>query len=153
MCRTARGLELGEVLNRADDVAGEPDGTVLRRVTVSDQLLAERIERNRREAFDACQQLLNSRGVAAVLMDVEHLFDGRSLYFYFLGETTSELDAITSELAETYDAEVQFRRFAQTLTEGCGPDCGTESAQGGGCGTGGCSSCAVAAACGKGKKI
>ncbi len=80
-------------------------------------------------------------------MDVEHLFDGRTLWFYFLGEITPELSSITDELAELYEAQVQFRRFAETLTAGCGPGCGTEDAQGQGCqscGTG----CAIAGACG-----
>ena len=38
----------------------------------------------------------------------------------------------------TYEADVQFRKFAETLTEGCGPGCGTEEAKG----QGGCDSCA-----------
>lgn len=152
VCRTARGLEVGEVLNGVDGAIGDIDGLLLRRLTGSDHLLLERIERNRRQAFAACRRLLDERRLDAVLMDVELLFDGRSLYFYFLGEPTAELDAITDELAEAYDAEVQFRRFAQTLVEGCGPSCGTEEAAGGGCGTGGCVSCAVATACGKGQR-
>ena len=41
----------------------------------------------------------------------------------------------------------EFRRFADTLSEGCGPGCGTEEAMGqGGCES--CTSCAVASACG-----
>ena len=87
-------------------------------------------------------------GGRVVLVDVEHLFDGQSLFFYFLGETTPELDALTSELAELYEAQVQFRKFTDTLTAGCGPHCGTEQAGSGGCGSGGCSTCAVAGACG-----
>ena len=55
---------------------------------------------------------------------------------------TPELDALTAELAEVYEAKAQFRKFAETLTAGCGPHCGTE-AEGGGCGSGGCSTCAV----------
>ena len=77
-------------------------------------------------------------------MDVEHLFDGASLYFYFLGEVTSQIEAITRELADAYDSKVQFRQFADAVERGCGPDCGTEAAEG--CGTG-CSSCAIASAC------
>jgi hypothetical protein len=80
----------------------------------------------------------------AALMDVEQLFDGRTLVFYFLGEMTGELEALTNELAELYESRVQFRQFADAVNEGCGPGCGTESAAG--CKT--CvSSCAVAAAC------
>jgi hypothetical protein len=117
-------------------------------VTAADELLLERLERHKQQAFQACRQLLDQRGIDAVLVDVEHLFDGRSLYFYFLGEQPPELERLTEELAEVYDAEVQFRRFARTLADGCGPDCGTERAEGGGCGDGGCASCSVSSACG-----
>ena len=148
VCRTARGLEIGEVLAPLDtNAAGQPDGTLLRRVTIEDDLLLARIEKNRDEAYEACSARLIERGIGAVLVDVEHLFDGQSLYFYFLGETTPELDALTAELAELYEAQVQFRKFTEKLTAGCGPNCGTEQAEGGGCGSGGCSTCAVVGAC------
>jgi cell fate regulator YaaT (PSP1 superfamily) len=149
VCRTSRGLEVGEVLapdGGADDFT-RSDGSLLRRVTVEDDLLLSRLEKHRDEAYSACVAVLAERGIPAVLMDVEHLFDGRSLYFYFLGDVTPELESITDELAAAYEAQVQFRKFSQTLTEGCGPGCGTEDATGGGCGTGGCSTCAVAGAC------
>jgi cell fate regulator YaaT (PSP1 superfamily) len=148
ICRTSRGTELGEVLTADSGAYAGLDGTILRKVTVEDQLLLARLEKHRNQAFQACQRLLRQRDLSAVLMDVEHLFDGRGLYFYFLGEISPELDALTAELADVYDSEVQFRRFAQTLTEGCGPGCGTEQASGQGCGTSGCGSCAVAGACG-----
>jgi hypothetical protein len=82
-----------------------------------------------------------------VLVDVEHLFDGQGLFFYFLGDVTPELEAYTARLAETYEAKVQFRKFTETLIEGCGPGCGTDEVKGrGGCDS--CVSCAVAGACG-----
>jgi hypothetical protein len=141
---------VGEVLSNVDSVASfDSDGAVLRRVTVEDDLLLARLQKNKDEAYAACTTLLAERGIPAVLMDVEHLFDGRSLYFYFLGEVTPEIESLTSELATTYDSAVQFQKFADTLTHGCGPGCGTEDAEGSGCGSGGCSSCAVATACKK----
>lgn len=155
ICRTQRGLEVGEVLAELDErteneAVHEPvDGSLLRRVTVEDDLLLVRLERNREEAYRACEQLLAERRVPAVLVDVEHLFDGQSLLFYFLGDTTPELDEITSELAEVYEAQVQFRKFTDTLTAGCGPGCGTEDAEHG-CASGSCSTCAVA--CGASKR-
>jgi cell fate regulator YaaT (PSP1 superfamily) len=149
VCRTGRGLEIGEVLAPLDSTEQQPtDGTLLRRVTIEDDLLLARIEKNRDEAYHACTQRLIERDIGAVLVDVEHLFDGQSLYFYFLGETTPELDALTAELAELYETEVQFRKFTETLTAGCGPHCGTEHAEGHGCGSGGCSTCAMTGACG-----
>jgi cell fate regulator YaaT (PSP1 superfamily) len=151
ICRTRRGLEVGEVLSHAEAAAERPterpaDGTLLRRVTVEDDLLLGRLERNRDAAFAACSERLQQLALPAVLVDVEHLFDGRSLYFYFLGETTPELDRLTAELAEVYEAKAQLEKFAETLAAGCGPECGTEA--GGGCGSGGCSTCSVLGACG-----
>jgi hypothetical protein len=140
-------VEVGDVLATGCELPGESDGTILRRVTVSDELLLERLERHRHRALRACQSLLDQRRSSAALIDVEHLLDG-SLYFYFLGGHTAELELVTSELADVYDTQVQFRRFAETLASGCGPDCGTEHAAGQGCGTGGCASCAVSGACG-----
>jgi hypothetical protein len=156
ICRTQRGLETGQVLLAASQAASREtpgletlglealDGGILRRCTVEDELLLARLERNRREAYDACTELLANRGLSAVLVDVEHLFDGRSLYFYFLGPVSPEVDVITEELAVAYDAEVQFRAFSDAVQQGCGPDCGTENAAG--CGSS-CASCAIGPAC------
>ena len=150
ICRTRRGLEVGEVLACSDHSLppDEADGQLLRRVTVEDDLLIARLTRLQDEAFAACQRLLAERQVPAVLMEVEHLFDGQSLYFYFLGPPPAEAAEITADLAAEYDATVRFRQFAETLEAGCGPDCGTAAAAG--CGTsGGCASCSLAAACAK----
>lgn len=144
--RTDRGLEIGESLTY-DDGPGEADGPLLRRFTQQDALLAERLERNRGAAYEACVRLLAERGSASVLLDVEHLFDGRGLYFYYLGEPDPTAEAISAELADAYDATAGFGQFADTLQQGCGPGCGTDSAENG-CGTpGGCTTCAVASAC------
>ncbi|MCU0879040.1 MAG: PSP1 domain-containing protein [Pirellulaceae bacterium] len=149
VCRTPRGLEVGEVLSAAEGRTSDAaDGTLLRRITAQDDLLLARLERNREAAYRACEERLIERGIDATLVDVEHLFDGQSLYFYFLGETTPELDALTAELAEVYEAQVQFRKFTETLLAGCGPGCGTDEAENG-CASGGCSTCAVACAVSK----
>lgn len=143
--RTGRGLELGEVLAAPAGPDDAPaDGSILRGLTVEDQLLAARLEKHRHEAFEACTARLAETNSTAVLMDVEHLFDGRTLLFYFLGEMTPELEALTAELAVLYDTQVQFSRFADAVNAGCGPGCGTEEAAG--CKT--CvTGCAVAAVC------
>ena len=150
--RTSRGLEIGEVLSPAADAPpqGQSDGSILRRMTIEDQLLEARLERNRQEAFAACAERIRKLRLGAVLVDVEHLFDGRSLFFYFLGDVPPELEAVTAELAEVYDAAVQFRKFADTVVEGCGPGCGTSDAEGPGCKT--CATgCPIGSACGSPK--
>ena len=149
--RTVRGLEIGHVLappDRDDQDQGQPDGSILRGMTVEDELLADRLEKNKHRAFEACTQRLADLNEEATLIDVEHLFDGRSLIFYFLGAITPAIERITGELADTYESKVKFRNFTDALTNGCGPNCGTENAEGG-CKS--CVSCAVSAACGAAK--
>ena len=112
-------------------------------MTVEDRLLESRLAKNSHAAYAACQQRLNELSLSACLMDVEHLFDGRTLVFYFLGDVPPQVEQLKDELAEVYEVQAQFRTFADALTQGCGPDCGTESAAGHGCGS--CSTgCAVA---------
>jgi len=145
--RTARGLEVGEILAPPDDQHGAVDGPILRRMGVEDGLLEARLAKNCHAAYDACQQRLKELNVSACLMDVEHLFDGRTLVFYFLGDVPPEVEQMTDELAEVYEAKAQFRSFTDAVTTGCGPGCGTSEAEGGGCGS--CSTgCAVSGACG-----
>lgn len=148
--RTRRGLETGNVLSvpdDRDDSRAFADGDLLRGMTIEDELLEARLEKYRQAAYDACATLLSEHKLPAVLMDVEHLFDGQGLFFYFLGEVSPEVESLTGQLADAYEAKVQFRKFTETLIEGCGPGCGTEEAKGqGGCDS--CTSCAVASACG-----
>lgn len=149
VARTSRGLELAEILSsveadaeESDAFADAIDGTILRPVLDTDDLLQVRLARYRDRAFDACRTWLDQNGIAGTLVDVEHLLDGESLYFHFLGEPP-ELDfAASEELAALYEKKIHFRRFAETLQQGCGPGCGTESAANG-CATGGCSTCAT----------
>lgn len=146
--RTGRGMEVGEVLSPPDELgtSSDAEGTILRAMSIEDRLLESRLTKNSHAAFNACQERLHERGLSACLMDVEHLFDGRTLVFYFLGEVPTEVENVTGELAEVYEAKAQFRNFAETLVNGCGPDCGTESASGHGCSN--CATgCAVASAC------
>ena len=146
ICRTARGLEVGRVLTSesAADSTSPIDGELLRPVSSDDELIIQRMERFRDRAFNACAQLVQEHGFSATLVDVEHLFDGQNLFFYFLGEVSPELEKLTETLADTYEAKVKFRKFAETLANGCGPDCGTKDA----CGSNGnCQSCALKGAC------
>lgn len=149
VCRTARGIEVGEVLTPA--VESEPDrvdGQLLRALTAEDRLLQTRLERHQRRAFQACARRIRERDFPVTLVDIELLFDGQSLYFYFLGEVTPEVEAMTQVLAEEYEAKAGIGQFAKLLSEGCGPGCGT--AEGNGCQTSGagCSGCAATGSCG-----
>jgi cell fate regulator YaaT (PSP1 superfamily) len=144
--RTRRGVEVGEILSPPVEIgeSDESEGSILRGMTPEDHLLEARFGKNKDEAFQACVDRLADLDVEATLVDVEHLFDGRSLIFYFLGDVVPTAEQVTAELAESYEANVKFRSFADAVENGCGPNCGTEDAEGG-CSS--CVSCALVGAC------
>ncbi|MDA7950459.1 MAG: PSP1 domain-containing protein [Pirellulaceae bacterium] len=157
LCRSHRGLEVGEILNSvvldegallADSLVQQPEGDLLRHLTPSDDLLWQRLEKNKDKAIAECQSWLTEKSPETLLLDVELLFDGSEIYFYFLGEIAPNLHDYLETLSKKYEATMKIESFAQTLEAGCGPGCGTEAATGG-CGTGGggCSTCSIASAC------
>ena len=147
ICRTPRGLEVGEFLetDKSSKTTVPVDGDLIRTPTSQDEMLLDRLNRNRLEAIEACQKLIEQSGLPVAVLDAELTFDGKELFFYFTGETGPELDAITESLAKAYDAKVRFSEFAELLATGCGPDCGTSASNG--CQDSGCSSCGLKSAC------
>jgi cell fate regulator YaaT (PSP1 superfamily) len=146
ICRTARGLEVGEVVGHACQELNRDqiDGALLREVTAADELILQRLSKNRDQAFESCTGLLREVNCPAILMDVEQLFDGSTLYFYFLGHPPSETESLIQPLAEMYESKIRLAEFALAAELGCGPACGTTDAAG--CGQS-CTGCIVAEAC------
>src|SRR5690606_14397458 len=99
ICRTARGLEVGQVTAEAPEVdesepafdqssdssatatlvvptptelAGMP--TLLRATTAEDELLISRLERYRSDAMEECRRCLAAAGSSAVLLEVDQVF-------------------------------------------------------------------------------
>jgi len=167
VCRTARGLEVGVVLNRltqtpalTPDSPGESasshsnrnaDGQIVRRMTAEDHLLWAHLQTLAEQARSACQDWLRTVSSPDHLLDVEPLLDGRTLYFHFLHQATPETDQYLEPLIAIYQTTVATSDFAHLLEHGCGPGCGTE-AKSGGCGST-CQSCSVAKACAAPKKV
>lgn len=145
ICRTGRGVELGCVVSTAADQS-PGNGTLIRRATAEDELLESRLCKFKQQAVEHCRQELIARNSPIVLLDVDHLFDGRTLIFHFLGEVDQYVQQLTDRLVDAYEKQARLKHFAKLLADGCGPGCGTKEA--GGCGTaGGCAVCVVASAC------
>jgi len=168
ICRTARGLEVGQVTAEdaeltPRDVASElasaasttatraarlPEfaelPTILRATTAEDELLIARLERYRRDAMEACRRSLAAAGSSAVLLEVDQVFDAGTLIFYFLSDPDPSDQQIVQQLAERYESKVRSGHFAKLLAKGCGPSCGTKDCGSEAEGQSGCSgTCAV----------
>ncbi|XZE43009.1 hypothetical protein SH467x_002553 [Pirellulaceae bacterium SH467] len=156
VCRTVRGIELGEVLteirqNLGDEQVPWADAKWIRGAREEDRFLLRQLEELSQAACVECQRVLDARHSEDVLIDVEPLLDGKTLYFHFLGTPCEETESVIEELAEAYQESVAKSRFAKLVETGCGPGCGTPEKSG--CGTGGgCAVCALAGGCTSTKK-
>lgn len=152
VCRTARGIEVAIALGFAEESGGgveQSDGRVLRRTTPEDELLLSHLGQLGEEAFQSCTAWLRQQSIAATLLEVEPLLDGRTLYFHFLSDVDEQVQQHLDQLVEIYEQRVRESKFANLLEHGCGPGCGTAAAKNG-CGSrGGCAVCKIASACSK----
>jgi cell fate regulator YaaT (PSP1 superfamily) len=131
ICRTPRGLEIGQVTAECDfsdteDAAeiGESFATILRATTAQDELLISRLEKHRCDAIRECRKCLAEAGSAAVLLEVDQVFDAGTLVFYFLNPPDESDTQLVERLAASYESRVRSGHFAKLLAQGCGPGCG-----------------------------
>ncbi len=149
ICRTARGIEAGRVLSTSGAEQALADGRVLRKFASEDELLWGHLRTLAESTLQQCQRIMDEQSIAATLLEVEPLMDGKTLYFHFLEDSVPQMDAILDSLVEAYEKEVRESKFANLLEHGCGPGCGTDKAVNG-CGSkGGCAVCKVASVCKK----
>ena len=151
ICRTPRGIEMGEVLASTnpkyiDYIEISNASKYIRKSRPEDELLWRQLTSLSVSASTACQEFLRKQNIPDVLLEVEPLFDGRTLYFHFLGTPSHATEQHVQELSDIYQKSVASSRFAALLEHGCGPGCGTKEKSG--CGTGGgCAVCAIAGGC------
>lgn len=148
ICRTPRGIEMGEVLaaTNPEYIGMSHASKYIRKSRPEDELLWRQLTSLSVNASTACQAFLRRSSISDVLLEVEPLFDGRTLYFHFLGTPSHETEQHVQELSDIYQKSVASSRFAALLEHGCGPGCGTKEKSG--CGTGGgCAVCAIAGGC------
>ncbi|MCU0718900.1 MAG: hypothetical protein MUC83_04295 [Pirellula sp.] len=146
--RTDRGLELGTILSSAGKLGCKDlfAAKYVRRCQPEDRLLWGQLVTLSQDSAQACQRFLEDRGSPDVLIEVEPLLDGKTIFFHFLGEISASTEAYVEQLAEVYRNEIASSKFANQLEIGCGPGCGTAAKSS--CGTGsGCSTCAVSGGC------
>jgi cell fate regulator YaaT (PSP1 superfamily) len=114
--RTERGLELGQALcpssPRSVELLSEPTkGRVLRQVTEADRAEAERLRQAERREFDACLRFVAQRKLQMELVDVEHLFGGERIVFYFLAEKRVDFRELVKDLAREHQTRIEMRQI------------------------------------------
>jgi cell fate regulator YaaT (PSP1 superfamily) len=116
VARTERGLEVGEVVTeatlRAIEYLSEPSGgVILRRLSPEDQQQWERLADTERAEFDTCCRYIEQRRLQMSLVDVEHLFGGERIIFYFLAEKRVDFRELVKDLAREFHTRIEMRQI------------------------------------------
>jgi cell fate regulator YaaT (PSP1 superfamily) len=114
--RSDRGLETGEVLcltsPRAVEWIAEPTrGKIIRVMTPADFDSAEQIHERSREEFDTCERLIGHRKLPMALVDVEHIFGGERIVFFFLAEKRVDFRELVKDLAREFQTRIEMRQI------------------------------------------
>jgi cell fate regulator YaaT (PSP1 superfamily) len=114
--RTERGLEYGTILCPADpravELISEPTrGQIVRPVSEADRAARVRLREANDTALATCQGFVASRKLAMELVDVEHLFGGERIIFYFLAEKRVDFRELVKDLAREYQTRIEMRQI------------------------------------------
>jgi cell fate regulator YaaT (PSP1 superfamily) len=114
--RSERGQEWGQVLCPADARAvgflPEPTrGQILRPATEEDRQRRDRLLARQKEEFETGARLIAARRLQMQLVDVEHLFGGERIIFYFLAEKRVDFRELVKDLAREFQTRIELRQI------------------------------------------
>jgi cell fate regulator YaaT (PSP1 superfamily) len=116
LVRTDRGLEVGEILCEATprslEFISEPThGRIQRRITGQDLIELDRIRDIEQHEMDTCSKIVEQRRLQMELVDVEHIFGGERIIFYFLAEKRVDFRDLVKDLAREYKTRIEMRQI------------------------------------------
>jgi cell fate regulator YaaT (PSP1 superfamily) len=114
--RSERGLEAGEVLCEATpatvQMISEPTrGQIVRVMTQEDHQQARTIRENEQHELGRCNDFIRERQLQMALVDVEHLFGGERIVFYFLAEKRVDFRELVKDLAREFRTRIEMRQI------------------------------------------
>jgi cell fate regulator YaaT (PSP1 superfamily) len=114
--RSDRGVELGEVLCEASPQAieclTEPTrGQILRTITPEDDARIDQLHEQEQKEIDLCCRLVSQRQLQMEMVDVEHLFGGERVVFYFLAEKRVDFRDLVKDLARELKTRIELRQI------------------------------------------
>jgi cell fate regulator YaaT (PSP1 superfamily) len=114
--QTDRGHEIGDVLcaatPRAVELLTEPTkGQLVRLMTQADQDQDLKLREKEEAEFARCDEFIHQRSLQMELVDVEHLFGGERIIFYFLAEKRVDFRELVKDLAREYRTRIEMRQI------------------------------------------
>jgi cell fate regulator YaaT (PSP1 superfamily) len=114
--RSERGLEVGEVLCEANPetvsrLNEATRGQIVRPLGPDDEAQLERLREAEQRALDTCARLARQRQLQMELVDVEQLFGGERIVFYFLADQRVDFRELVRDLAREYRTRIEMRQI------------------------------------------
>jgi cell fate regulator YaaT (PSP1 superfamily) len=114
--RTERGQEVGHVLCPANPqvvglIAEPTRGQILRLLSAEDRERVERLRELQRKEYDTGLRFIGVRKLQMELVDVEHLFGGERIVFYFLAEKRVDFRELVKDLARELQTRIELRQI------------------------------------------
>ena len=112
---TARGVEFGEVVTGAREVADEqivaPLKKVVRVATEEDVRRAEYNAKREEEAFRICLEKVAKHKLEMKLVSVEYTFDNSKIIFYFTANGRVDFRELVKDLASVFKMRIELRQI------------------------------------------
>ena len=86
-------------------------GRIVRRMSDRDRQERERLEELERLELETCDNFVRQRKLLMDLVDVEHLFGGERIVFYFLAEKRVDFRELVRDLARAYQTRIEMRQI------------------------------------------
>jgi len=132
MIKTERGLEIGEVVGRfcyrsgvfkkseqaVVDYYGQPPencpiatgGKFVRYATEQDLSEERHINADSKQELDKCRQFIKEMNLPMKLVDIEHIFGGERIIFYFTADSRIDFRELVKRLAKEFQTRIEMRQ-------------------------------------------
>ena len=112
------------------DFSREPAGRVIRIATDTDVSEERHLAKIAKEEMKYCRELVKEMELEMDVIDVEHIFGGERIIFYFMAENRVDFRELVKKIAHEYQTRIEMRQIgsrdeAKILCdiESCGQQC------------------------------
>jgi cell fate regulator YaaT (PSP1 superfamily) len=116
IARTSRGLEAGEVLCEANELAlanlqDPKNGQILRESNADDAGELRRLMEQQKHEFEACQRNIEELKLDMRLVDVERIYGGERVVVYYLAEDRVDFRQLVKNLATEFQTRIEMKQI------------------------------------------
>jgi cell fate regulator YaaT (PSP1 superfamily) len=116
IARTSRGLEAGEVLCEANELAlanlqDPKNGQILRERNADDAGELRRLMEQQKHEYEACQRHIDELKLDMRLVDVERIYGGERVVVYYLAEDRVDFRQLVKNLATEFQTRIEMKQI------------------------------------------